>query len=172
MRYSSSPTNLGYRCLRASSSSVVDRRCVGFAPGTRMSACHPERTLGQRCINRELRNMAALVITSVISSAREWRIAQNDLAPGVRGQSKQWLTDLFSHQKSVVLHVNSTPYGQSDPDFLIRESAQNGARRLTDGPSGMGKPKPPPCSSHRQALSRLGNARTGCSRPKAVIRFW
>src|SRR6516165_4535252 len=51
----------------------------------------------------------------------------------VRGQSKQWLTESFSHRKSVVLQVNSRPYGQSDPDFLIRDSAQFGARRCAGG---------------------------------------
>src|SRR6516225_8668024 len=86
----------------------------------------------------------------------------NDLAPRVRGQSKQWLTDW--HRKLVVLQVNSNALWAIWPRFLIRDSAQNGARRLTDGPYGMRKPHPP-CPSHRQALSRLDNARrTGCSR--------
>jgi len=92
----------------------------------------------------------------------------NDLAPRVRGQSKQWLTDW--HRKLVVLQVNSNALWAIWPRFLIRDSAQNGARRLTDGPYGMRKPHPP-CPSHRQALSRLDNARrTGCSRPEAVAR--
>src|SRR6516164_2667445 len=68
--------------------------------------------------------------------------AHNDLGPGVRGQSKQWLTDSFSHRKSVVLQVNSRSYGQSDPEILIRDSAQNGARRLTDDPGDPGN-RPP-----------------------------
>jgi hypothetical protein len=68
--------------------------------------------------------------------------AHNDLALGVRGQSKQWLTDSFSHRKSVVLQVNSKPYRQSDAVFLIRDSAQFGARRLSGEAAGFGNPTP------------------------------
>jgi hypothetical protein len=60
--------------------------------------------------------------------------ANNDLAPRVRGQSKPIKTMAYEPvftPKMVVLQVNSRPYGQSGSEILIRDSAQNGARRLT-----------------------------------------
>jgi hypothetical protein len=128
-----------------------------------------ERSLGNRGTRRcEIRSGAAPAVPS--SSAPE--CANNDLAPRVRGQSKPIKTTAYGlvfapkigHFASNFKALWAVWFGNFNSRLCAVWGPSLDRRTLRDGET-------PPCPSHRQALSRLDNARrTGCSRTFPDLR--
>ena len=62
--------------------------------------------------------------------------------------------------------------GSLSSEFLIRDSAQNGARRLTDDPGGPGNRPPfwsPPLGVHRRAAEHADRQASGLGPPAVAL---